>query len=239
MPQINERQWQGRVLQWIGELLKKYPDLPFSKVDQEFEVLVNGKKRQFNDLTLFDKQGKPICVFEIKLPDKSDGRSPRYLPVVTKTYNSADSLGAEYFVTWNVNSAVLWKTHIPNRAPHERSLIQYPSIAAIRSSEALDLPDVGVSLRKWVEDFLQVFGRIVMGVVLAPPQPLDEGFMQAIQSYLDPLLVGSVAAELLKRYKTDRAFAKGLRQWAVQDQGWTWDDSPQALPESLSRTARL
>jgi len=239
MVSINERQWQGRVLQWINELLKKYPQLPFSKVDQEFEVTIHGKARQFNDLTLFDKQVRPICVFELKLPDKSDGRSPRYLPVVTKTYNSADSIGAEYFVTWNVNSAVLWKTHIPGRAPYERSLIQYPSIATIRSSEALDLPDVESALRQWLEDFLQALGRIVTGVVLAPPQPLDEGFIQLIQSYLEPLLVGCVAAELHKRYKADRLFAKGLRQWAVQDQGWTWDDSSQALPESLSRTARL
>jgi len=236
---VNERQWQGRVLQWTSELLKKYSDLPFSKVDQEFEVLVDGKTRRFNDLTLFDKQGKPVCVFELKLPDRSDGRSPRYLPVVTKTHDTADAMGADYFVTWNVNSAVLWKTYIPGRAPYERSLIQYPSIAAIHSSEALDLPDVEAGLRKWVEDFLQAFARIITGVVLAPPQPLDEGFLQSIQSYLDPLLVGLVAAELQKHYKGDRMFAKGLREWAVQDQGWTWDDSPQALPESLSRTARL
>lgn len=239
MAAINERQWQGRVLQWTSELLKKYPDLPFSKVDQEFEVLVDGKTRRFNDLTLFDKQGKPVCVFELKLPDKSDGRSPRYLPVVTKTHDTADAMGADYFVTWNVNSAVLWKTYIPGRAPYERSLIQYPSIVAIRASEALDLPDVEASLRQWVEDFLQAFARIVSGVVLVPPQPLDEGFIQTIQSYLDPLLVGLIAAELQKRYKADRVFAKGLREWAVRDQGWTWDDSVQALPESLSRTARL
>jgi len=236
---MNERQWQGRVLRWMSDLLKKYPELPFSKVEQEFEVLVDGKIRRFNDLTLFDKQGKPVCIFELKLPDRSDGRSPRYLPVVTKTHGTADAMGADYFVTWNVNSAVLWKTYIPGRAPYERSLIQYPSIAAIRTSEMLDLPDVEASLRQWVEDFLQAFGRIVSGIVLAPPQPLDEGFIQAIQSYMEPLLVGSVAAELQKRYKADRMFAKGLREWAVRDQGWTWDDSAQALPDSLSRTARL
>lgn len=239
MATINERQWQGRVLQWTSELLKNYPDLPFSKVDQEFEVLVVGKTRRFNDLTLFDKQGKPVCVFELKLPDKSDGRSPRYLPVVTKTHETADAMGADYFVTWNVNSAVLWKTYLPGRAPYERSLVQYPSITTIYSSEALDLPEIEASVKKWLEDFLQEFGRIVSGVVLAPPQPLDEGFIQAIQSYLDPLLVGLVAAELQKRYKADRMFAKGLREWAVRDQGWTWDDSAQGLPDSLSRTARL
>ena len=239
MATINERQWQGRILQWISELLKNYPDLPFSKVDQEFEVLVAGKTRRFNDLTLFDKQGKPVCVFELKLPDKSDGRSPRYLPVVTKTHETADAMGADYFVTWNVNSAVLWKTYIPGRAPYERSLAQYPSITTIYSSEALDLPNIEAELKQWLKDFLQEFGRIVTGIVLLPPQPLDEGFIQAIQSYLDPLLVGKIAAELQRHYKADRVFAKGLRQWAVSDQGWTWDDSMLGLPDSLSRTARL
>ena len=213
--------------------------MPFKKVDQEFETLVDAEKRRFNDLTLFSVHGKPICVFELKLPDKSDGRSPRYLPVVMKTQRTADAMGAEYFVTWNVNSAVLWKTHIPGRAPYERSLVQYLSIAAIRSSEALDQPDVEGALKQWLEGFLKQLGSIVTGVTLAPPQPLDEGFVQAIQSYLDPLLVGIVTAELLKRYRADRILAKGLQDWAVQDQGWTWDDSQQGLPESLSRTARL
>ncbi len=236
---MNERQWQGRVLQWIGELLKNYPDLPFSKVDQEFEVLVAGNTRRFNDITLFDKHGKPVCVFELKLPDKSDGRSPRYLPVVSKTHETADAMGADYFVTWNVNSAVLWKTYIPGRAPHERSLAQYPSIAAIYSSEALDLPNIEAELKQWLKDFLEELGRIVSGIVLLPAQPLDEGFIQTVQSYLDPLLVGKIAAELQRHYKADRVFAKGLRQWAVNDQGWTWDDSIQGLPDSLSRTARL
>jgi len=213
--------------------------LPFSRVDQEFEVIVAGTTRRFNDLTLFDKQGKPACVFELKLPDRTDGRSPRYLPVVTKTHQTADAMGADYFVTWNVNSAVLWKTYIPGRAPHERSLAQYPAITTIYSSEALDLPNIEADLKHWLKGFLQDLGRIVTGVVLMPAQPLDEGFIQSIQSYLDPLLVGKITAELHKRYKDDRVFAKGLRRWAVNDQGWTWDDSVRGLPDSLSRTARL
>lgn len=239
MSPVNEPQWQGRVLTWIAECLKADPDLPFRKVDQNFEVRVDLEKHRFNDLTLFDAKGKPVCVFELKLPDKSDGRSPRYLPVVMKTQHTADSMGADYFVTWNVNSAVLWKTYIPGRAPHERSLIQYPSIVAIHASDALDRSDVETELKKWVKDFLEEFGRIVTGVTLAPPQSLDEGFVQAIQSYLDPLLVGAVAGQLQMRYRADGILAKGMRDWAVQDQGWTWDDSEQGLPESIARAARL
>ncbi|MFH1486917.1 MAG: N-6 DNA methylase, partial [Chloroflexota bacterium] len=239
MSPINERQWQGRVLIWIDDVLKARPALPFSRIDQEFEVSAEGQPRRFNDLTLFNKEGKPVCVFELKLPDKSEGRSPRYLPVVMKTQQTADSMGADYFVTWNVNRAVLWKTYIPGRAPQERSLVEYPSIVAIHSSDALDRPDIEAALREWVSEFIDELASIVSGVTLAPPQPLDEGFIQTIQSYLDPLLIGAVVAQLSRRYREDRNFAAGIRGWAVEEQGWTWDDSIQALPESLTRTARL
>jgi tRNA1(Val) A37 N6-methylase TrmN6 len=226
------------VLVWIASLLQENPELPFSNVDQECEVVVHDEKQKFNDLVLRDRRGKVACVFELKLPDRRDGRSPRYMPVVEETQQKADALGAEYFVTWNVNSAVLWKTHIPGRAPRERSLAQY-SITAIYHSDALEHPEVEQALKSFLDKFLQEFARIYTGVALVPAQPLDEGFVQTIQSYLDPLLVGYVVGDLRRRYQEDKSFANELRKWAVEDQGWTWDDSPKGLPESLERTARL
>lgn len=53
---INERQFQGRVLQWIAATLREHSELPFSKVDQEVKVQINGQKRKFNDLTVFDER---------------------------------------------------------------------------------------------------------------------------------------------------------------------------------------
>jgi len=70
----NKGQWQVRNLQWISELLKKYLELSFGQVEQEFEVLVYGKTCCFNDLALFHKPGSPICVFELKLLDRSSGK---------------------------------------------------------------------------------------------------------------------------------------------------------------------
>ena len=39
MASINERQWQGRVLVWLSDLLR-LNGLPFSKVEQEVEVTI-------------------------------------------------------------------------------------------------------------------------------------------------------------------------------------------------------
>lgn len=237
---MNERQFQGRVLQWLAAILKEHPELPFSKVDQEVEVQLNGQKRKFNDLTLFDKRLKPICIFEIKLPDRPDGqgRSPRNSKVVNTTQQKADKIGAEYFVTWNINSAVLWKTFIPSRSVQERALKPYPSVTFIRASTELDRSDVQEAIQDFLRDFLFDFAKIVTGEAAITPQPLDEGFIQAIQSYLDPI-INILVSELLKRYRKDKAFAKGLHDWAVEDQGWTWEGSQQSLPYELERTARL
>jgi len=48
--------------------------IPLNKVGQEFEVMDDGKMRWLNDLTLFDKQGKPVCVLELKPLDRISGR---------------------------------------------------------------------------------------------------------------------------------------------------------------------
>ncbi len=160
--------------------------MPFGKVEQEFEVLVGSKTRRSNDLTLFDKQGKPVCVFELKnCLIRLTGARPGICQLLPRPM-IPPMLWAPTTLSPGTSTAPFSGKHISRgRAPYERSLIQYPSIAAIQSSEALDLPDVEAGLKKWVEDFLQSFARIVTGVVLAPPQPLDEGSIQTIQSYLD------------------------------------------------------
>ena len=81
MSPINERQWQGRVLLWLNDFLR-LNSLPFSKMEQEVEVTIGNQLHRFSDLTLYDKHAKRACVFELKLLDRPDGRSPRYLPVL-------------------------------------------------------------------------------------------------------------------------------------------------------------
>jgi type I restriction-modification system DNA methylase subunit len=240
MPSINERQFQGRVLQWIAGLLKEYHGLPFNKVDQEIEVQINNQKRKFNDITIFDERNKPICIFEIKLPDRPDGqgRSPRHSDVVHTTQQKADRIGAEYFLTWNINSAVLWKTFIPGRSIQERAIRAYPSITSITESIHLDRIQVQEDIQSFLKDFLLDLAKIITGEVAITPQPLDEGFIQTVQSYLDPVIT-LLVNELLKRYRKDKPFAKGLHDWAVEDQGWTWEGSSYSLPDELERTARL
>jgi hypothetical protein len=235
---INERQWQGRVLNIIHDLIREHPEWRFSRVEQEVEVRVGGVQRRYTDPVIYNGDGHAACLLELKLPDRPDGRSPRYRPVVEKTFEKALHLGTPYLVTWNVNSAVLWKLEVPGRLPHERSLRQY-DVTAIRSSDDLNRADVARQIQEFLERLLRDLYEIHVGVAVAVPQPLDESVVHTIQTYIDPMLVGTLQAEVTARYRRSTRFADDLRRWAVDEQGWTWDDTPRGLPESIGRTVRL
>lgn len=231
---MNERQFQGRVLNWIADILRQNPSLPFSQVEQEVEVMVAGQRRRYFDLTLYDKHNKAACVFELKLPDRPEGISTRNAEVVELTQNKADSVGAPYFVTWNVNSAVLWQTYIEGKPVHERSLEVYPSIAAIKDSDQIDRVDVRDALKYWLSEFIPHLAKVYTGETSLIPQPLDESFVQTLQSYLEPV-IQIVNAKLLGLYKTQRKFRQRLISWATNDQGWTWEGSG----DDIERAVRL
>lgn len=238
MSPINERQWQGRVLLRLAQLIAEHPEWGITRVEQEVEVTVGGRRRRYTDPLLFDDANRPLCLLELKLPDRPEGRSPRYLPVVEATFEKASYLATPFWLTWNVNSAVLWKLDLPGRAPYERSIRQY-DVTAIRSSDDLDRADVTGHVDAFLERLLSDLHELHVGIAAAVPQPLDESIVHTIETYLDPLLVGVLEQEVLRRYRRQPRFAAALRAWAVDDQGWTWDDSPQGLPESLARTVRL
>ncbi len=233
---INELQFQGRVLVWLADILREDPDMPFSRADQNFEVTVGGTKRLLPDMAIFDRDGKIACLIELKLPDNPDGGySPRDPKMVYKIQAAANEIGVPFFATWNVNSAVLWKTEIQHRTVLERSLKPYPMIASARGREEVDSPQIAEAAKAFLLELLHDLAGFLTGRLRVVAQPLDEAFAQTLLSYLDPTLVGMVAYALRQRYAKDRTFAQALSKWAVQDQEWTW----QATPEEMDRTARL
>ncbi|MBI2866477.1 MAG: SAM-dependent DNA methyltransferase [Chloroflexi bacterium] len=233
---INELQFQGRLLVWIAEILRQNADLRFSRAEQNYEVTIAGTKRQLEDMAIIDLDGNVVCLVQLKFPDNPDGGySPRDPKVVYKIQGAANELGAPYFVTWNVNSAVLWKTDIPHRMVLERSLKSYAAVAAVKGREDTDSPPVESAARDFLKELLADLAGFYTGRVRWVAQPVDEAFAQTMQSYLDPALVGTNAFALRQRYTSDSAFAEALRKWAVDDQGWTWA----ASPEDIERTTRL
>jgi hypothetical protein len=232
---MNEWQFQGLVLNWIFDILRRRSELPFRISEQEVKV---PRDRRRADITLYDQKGSVACIFELKLPDRPDGISPYNADVVTLTQQKANELGAPYFVTWNVNDAVLWKTFKPGVPILHRSVKPYLNITSIRQSEQIRQAHVRDALQSFLTDFIVYFGDVYTEKILPSLLPLDEGFIHTLQTYLQPV-VQILTSDLMRRYLKDKGVAKELRDWAVEGQGWTWEGSSHSLPWELERTARL
>ena len=81
--------FKGDVLQWIGEMLKENPSLPFSAVKQELPSPRPGEPPQRHDLVLFDRQGRPALTGELRLPDRPQGHHPYLEALVRDAHDKA------------------------------------------------------------------------------------------------------------------------------------------------------
>ena len=104
---------------WLNEMLSARPDLPFSRVKIEQSVRGSRKRR---DLTVYDRSSRVAITGEVKLPYMEDGLSPFNEKVVEDAIKKAVKVGAPFFLTWNVNRLVLWKTDQPGMRLEDRSI---------------------------------------------------------------------------------------------------------------------
>jgi len=107
-----EREFGGQVVHWIMERLKE-GGLPFENATND-SSLYGLEKVQFPDVlvTLDIECQSPFCGWELKTP-KTDARDKNLLIDGVK---KAQILEAKYFVTWNMQTAIIWRTPEKTRA---------------------------------------------------------------------------------------------------------------------------
>ncbi len=102
----NEREFQGQVIKWIGKQIEQ-GGLPFKNAIND-PGLYGQPTVKFPDVlvTLDESCKQPFCGWELKTP-KTDVRNKELLKDAVK---KAQTLGAKYFVTWNMQTATIWRT---------------------------------------------------------------------------------------------------------------------------------
>jgi len=102
----NEDVFKGQVIHWIKEQLKE-GGLPFENVTND-PSLYRLTKVRFPDvlLTLDFEYQRPFCGWELKTP-KTDARDKKLLKDAVE---KAQTIGAKHFVTWNMQTAIIWQT---------------------------------------------------------------------------------------------------------------------------------
>jgi hypothetical protein len=228
---MHELDFVNRVTNWINEILDRRLDLPFKQATMEESAKGKRKRR---DLTLYDREDQLALTGEIKLPDKPDGLTPYNEAVVIDAHKKADDEGVGYFFTWNVNRLVLWKTFEPGVLLIHRDQHLF-EVVDIHDNTQLSLSPVQAKIKIFLEEFLTFFADIHRGLQVLPVKPLDERFIDMLDTALDTVVFHTVD-ELCRRYQTDVVFRGELVAWMVNEMGWT--HSEETLIIDLERAAK-
>ena len=236
MEPINEWTLTADIAKWAEQIMRDRPDLPFSHA--AVEERGRGSRRR-RDLTLYARSGKPAITGELKMPDSPDGRSPFQDSLVLDAHEKADSIGVEYYFTWNVNRCVLWKTFEQGKPITERYLAHFPVFPTpIRSSEQLGHPLVQQRIKEFLAQFLERCAVIMVGEEPAPSVPLDERFVLVWESALEQP-VAQTLRTLSLRYLKDKEFTAALDKWMREGQEWIISHREDYVRDNLERAAKL
>ncbi|MEO0211745.1 MAG: N-6 DNA methylase [candidate division WOR-3 bacterium] len=222
-----ERQFQGYVLQIIGEVINENPGWPL----RARPVQEEGR----SDILILDEKEQAFCVIELK--DYLEFPTPYKEELWAQAERYAAKLGAPYFITWNMLRAVVWDRSKPIHDSDMGALIDigYYDCEHFRNHLALP-PRAEQNLKKQVELTLSFLIDLSRGVV--PEYTLDRRFIDRLNAlilrYSD-----AMTSEALEIYRNNAAFRQELERYVRDEQGWKWTGSPETLQGETERITRL
>ena len=230
---MNEWGFTAEVKDWIGQIAKLNPNLPFAGARVE-DVGKGSQKRR--DLTLIDRNGDVILTGEVKLPDAPDGGSPYRAEVVKDAQQKALRAGVKFFFTWNVNECVLWETATAGAGLKDRAYERW-TVAAITNRAQLESAPVQAKIHEWLVTFLHDAARILKSGKVGGGRTPDVKFVEALEAALT-VPIRHTHNALAKRYVSNHSFKRDLDQWMVS-LGWTVVSDADGLHDLLERAAKF
>lgn len=219
---------------WMNAELEARPELPFGRVKIEQSKRGSPNRR---DLTLWDRSGKIAITGEVKLPYMADGGSPFNESVVEGAHTKASKVGAEFFITWNVNRIVLWRTDDKGKPLFERN-IHDETLTQVRNSEDLVNPSVEQDIRRGLLRFLERASQAYTGQLPLTKRPLDEFFITVLEASLERPITLTQAA-ITKKCDRDGRFKVQLDAWMRDVQQWQLSDDELVRRDNVERAAKF
>jgi len=207
----NEREFQGQVISWIKKQIS-HGGLPFKNATND-SSLYGLPTVKFPDvlLTLDFECREPFCGWELKTPETGARDSKLLKDAVEK----AQTIKAKYFVTWNMQSAIIWRTPEKSRATvtEQYKIREIPdpritSVDDIRDPvKALLLEDMCVRL---LLDLHRLYEDEKVNLHIA-----DTTIFVGIVSEASNKMSGSLLRDL-RRQRSSRDFERKLKGWATK-----------------------
>lgn len=153
----------------------------------------------------------------------------------------AANQGCPYFITWNIQDAVIWdrtKPEIPLFDSDIDSFLVLPPKEALHFKNTKFIHEPS---KEKVKNSLSAMLHIISGLLIgkAPSlRELDERFIDRIRALIGGFLY-PIANDVEKVYRQDNGFRKRIMEWVVKEQYWTWEGTEETLPEEIERLTRL
>lgn len=235
MPRV-ERQFQGLILQLLRDLLRDRPELPFDPYPSQ--EVGDGDRP---DILLRRKRSQRwVALLELKDPEATDGRTPYSAKAVDQADRACAHRGIRYFAIWNLLEAVLWDRQT-GRGLYDSDLRHFTvlDVGVVRAYKAsLQVSDqLRDRLLAFLIQLLEQLRDLLEGRP-TPAVPLDHRFVLRLTALLNGFLP-FVAEDLKSVYERDGRLRAAIPRWVVGKQYWTWEGTPDTLPEEIERLGRL
>ena len=235
-----ERWAQGKVLQWINEVMK-YGKFPFESAEQEVRIVTPKGRRRYPDIVIwYRKPDKIACIIELKQPIVDVYNED----LVHAALEKATWAGIPFFATWNLNKFVLWETFRPGTSLLDRRLRHWDVLDIKRVPE---LEKHERAVKDFLFDFLSALAKYyeekvikvkelivpkIYEVQVIPKLYPDEILVYRLKTAVDSLYI-PISEYILKKKEEDPEFFSKVAEWFVK-QGWIFSDSE----EDYDRLAR-
>ena len=207
----NEYEFQGLVVGWLNEFLAT-GSYPFDTATQNPSLKTGVTETKFPDVQLWIKYDAKLayCGWELKTP-KTQADDTELLKNATE---KAHATGAEYFVTWNMRDAIIWKTPKPGeKVLAEHRVKPYPSLYEINDAEDLKNEQHKIALKNRTKEILEDIATLKNKGTLHSITADATFFVKKLHTAVDNLYPDAEKS-LKKKIAFDIKFRNELIAWA-------------------------
>ena len=233
MPNIksNEREFMSQVTSWLNEFLKT-GSYPFEVASSDPSVKVSEKKTKFPDIQIWlnRKAHQGFCGWELKTPATPVDDQE----LLNNAAEKARAMHADYFVTWNMRDAVIWRTPLwTEEVSRIHRLKTYAPLYQITNPDDLWVVSKQELLKAKAKELLNDLSTLHREGHLHLID-VDSTFFVHELSEAVKTLWPHIHRSLITEIGKSAAFKNELFNWAVK-QGITTYEAGEAFFETVSR----
>jgi type I restriction enzyme M protein len=209
----NEREFMSQVISWLNEIFAK-GNYPFEVASSDPSIKVSDKKTKFPDVQIWlnRKAGQGFCGWELKTP-VTPVDDPELLENASE---KAQAMHADYFVTWNMRDAVIWRTPaLSIKVTQEYGYHPYPPIDSITTPEDLWVKSKGILLKERAKQILDDLSNLHRDGHLHKVDVDAVFFVKCLNDAVN-ILGPHIHQALNQKVGKSSKFRDGLFDWAVK-----------------------